>query len=618
MSLYKVAGIKTFSGVIRIFCTSLLFLVSIARVFGQELPPIQSFAATTYNADNQNWSISQSQDKLIYVANNKGLLQYNGANWKLYETPDKTIMRSVKVVDEKIYTGSHQEFGFWVRDERDMLKYTSLSQNLKIPLLEDEEFWRIEKVDKWIVFQSLSRIYILDPEDLSVNVVESTKKITDLYPIGSQLYYHQQQKGIFEIKNGKSELTSSNTIFLEDDVINIFAKEDRLIVLTKSNGFYAVKDNKVSKITSSLDDDPYVQIYCSILLSDRSIAIGTIANGILILDESLTLKYKINQNKGLLNNTVLDLFEDYDKNLWVGLDNGINLIEMESPIRVFTDLTGSLGSVYTTIVFEDQLFIGTNQGLFRKDKISNEFELLGGTKGQVWYLTIIEESLYIGHHNGTFVFKKDQLRKIDGTQGTWNVKPISDEILIQGTYNGLYVLQKEDGDYTVRNKVEGFNYSARHLEIIDNTIIVNHEYKGLFVLTMDNNFEEILEQRNEIDLKDSNSGLARADNQILYACSKGVFKFDVDDKAFIRDSLMSTIYDQEDYISGKMIVHEARDETWFFSQDRISRVKSGGLSSSPKIEHFSISQKSRRSVIEYESIIPCDEKNYLIGTSFGY
>ncbi|MDG1743054.1 MAG: hypothetical protein P8H19_00490 [Polaribacter sp.] len=68
--------------------------------FAQELPPINTFSPKDYKAENQNWSISQSANKFIYVANNKGLLEFNGASWHLYPTPNKTIKRSVKVSDD--------------------------------------------------------------------------------------------------------------------------------------------------------------------------------------------------------------------------------------------------------------------------------------------------------------------------------------------------------------------------------------------------------------------------------------------------------------------------------------------------------------------------------------
>ncbi|MDX1314770.1 MAG: hypothetical protein R3356_04655, partial [Eudoraea sp.] len=58
-----------------------VLLMTFQGATAQELPPVQNFAPIDYSGENQNWSISQSADKHIYVANNEGLLVYNGAKW---------------------------------------------------------------------------------------------------------------------------------------------------------------------------------------------------------------------------------------------------------------------------------------------------------------------------------------------------------------------------------------------------------------------------------------------------------------------------------------------------------------------------------------------------------
>lgn len=121
----------------------LLFL-SIYNVFAvsfsQEIPPVQNFSPKDYNVENQNWIISQSAEKLIYVANNKGLLEFNGANWKLYLSPNETIMRFIQVVDDGIYTGCFMEFGYWKKNDLGILTYKSLSKQIGNNVLEDRRF----------------------------------------------------------------------------------------------------------------------------------------------------------------------------------------------------------------------------------------------------------------------------------------------------------------------------------------------------------------------------------------------------------------------------------------------------------------------------------------------
>ncbi|MEJ6792935.1 MAG: LuxR family transcriptional regulator, partial [Lacinutrix sp.] len=113
-------------------------MLTFGQLLAQEVPPINIFSPQQYNGENQNWSISQSKDKTIYVANNAGLLEYNGANWRRYNSPNETILRSVKVVGDKIYTGCYMEFGYWTKNNVGLLEYTSLSNNKSISLIEDE------------------------------------------------------------------------------------------------------------------------------------------------------------------------------------------------------------------------------------------------------------------------------------------------------------------------------------------------------------------------------------------------------------------------------------------------------------------------------------------------
>ena len=87
----------------------ILFILLTTSLFSQELPPIVKYSPTNYGAGNQNWMISQDQQHYVYFANNDGLLEFNGSTWELYASPNETIVRSVKVIGNKVYTGSFKQ-----------------------------------------------------------------------------------------------------------------------------------------------------------------------------------------------------------------------------------------------------------------------------------------------------------------------------------------------------------------------------------------------------------------------------------------------------------------------------------------------------------------------------
>ena len=161
--------------------TALLSFLTLFFLEAQDQPPIEIYSPNDYGAGTQNWCITQSKEKYIYVANNKALLELNGSHWQLYESPNLTIMRSVSVIDNIIYTGCNREFGYWQRNDLGLLYYTSLSKQLNIKFTEDEEFWNIISLDDFILFQSLNKIYIYNKKEKIYDVIESENIIYKMF-----------------------------------------------------------------------------------------------------------------------------------------------------------------------------------------------------------------------------------------------------------------------------------------------------------------------------------------------------------------------------------------------------------------------------------------------------
>ena len=125
-----------------------------------------------YGAAGQNWMTTQSDDGSIFFANSDGLLKYNGNTWSLYKSSKKTIMRSVKSINNIIYTGQVDDFGFWSKNNNGSYSYTSIPNNSDFELFDDEEFWNILEFKNWIVFQSLNRLVFFDPITEEISSIE--------------------------------------------------------------------------------------------------------------------------------------------------------------------------------------------------------------------------------------------------------------------------------------------------------------------------------------------------------------------------------------------------------------------------------------------------------------
>jgi ligand-binding sensor domain-containing protein/DNA-binding CsgD family transcriptional regulator len=596
----------------------ILFFFSLS-IYTQSFPPIQSYTPQEYSAANQNWKISETSKNEILFANSEALLLFNGTSWNKYSSPNGSIVRSVKNIDDKIYIGSHSDFGFFQKSNNGVLIYTSLVEKLNLIIEEDEEFWNILLLDNWIIFQSISRLIFIDKNNNDVKYLKLKGIINNSFSIDKQIYI-ALNTGLFKLVNGQSELVIDSNQ-LPSQIVNIFNSENGLLILTSKHGFYLEKSPGVLiRVNSSLDSlNDGFSIFSAIQLQDSSYALGSVGQGLFLLDSDLKSLKKIDKSRGLANNTVLSLYEDIKNNIWLGLDNGITVINNDSPFSIYSDSDGVLGTIYATKLFNKILYVGTNQGLFFKKYNTDEpFRLIKETSGQVWSLIEIDNTLFCGHNNGTFIVSNGSVKKISNTNGSWTFRKISNDSsdVLEGSYYGLKILSKVNEQWIVKNNITGFDISSRFFEISNNgKIIVSHGYKGVYKLSVNSDFTNIIDyELDSIALKGGNTSLAKFDNNIYYNYDKGMLKYNSLSNDFSKDTLLSNL-SSKDLLYG-IIRNDFDGKLWLFSENNIHYVYKDLVSGNKKVSSIVSTNQLRRTV--FENISKIDESNYVIGTNNGY
>ena len=177
-SIFKVI-MNLILNLIQTICTSLRFNMRFLSLlvlfwFGQTesalaqfTPYFTNYDLSEYGAGNQNWDVSKSDDGRLYVANNEGLLEFDGIKWRLFSIPNKTTIRSVLAYENKVYIGSYEEFGFWENDGLGSMTYTSLSDKVVDGEFSDEEFWQIVPFGNKIIFRSFRNIYVYEENKIT-------------------------------------------------------------------------------------------------------------------------------------------------------------------------------------------------------------------------------------------------------------------------------------------------------------------------------------------------------------------------------------------------------------------------------------------------------------------
>lgn len=483
-----------------LYCRILIFClfaihVNVKAQFGTT-PQIINFPKTEYNASNQNWSIDQDSTGNIFVANNKGLLIYNGA-WSLYELPGQQIVRSVACDNNRIYTGGFGEFGYWEKELLGNYNYHSLTKKITYKQFSKEEIWKISKIDGKIYFQSFSTIYVLDKD--KITPISCPGNIMYAFSVHGHIYVQVLKKGLYELKGTIFSPISTLSIFQTDEIITIVeGTKNTAIIGTVHNGIYQLENNTVTPFTSNINTIlKTAQLNAGIKLSDTSFAVGTIQRGVYILHEDGRILEHFDQQNGLQNKTVLSLKKDLVGNLWVGMDRGLDQIVLKSPLRYFQDVNGDIGSVYAAALYNGHFYIGSNDGLYIYDR-SLGFKNVAGINWQVWSLNVLNGQLFCAHNSGVLVVDQNGISQIPNMPGGWAIKQLNSnpDFALQGTYIGLSVYQKgSDGSFHFKQKVKGLETMpiSDWIEDANGNIWLKHAYKGISRIKLNNSKDSVVQ-----------------------------------------------------------------------------------------------------------------------------
>ncbi len=477
------------------FLYSCFFIFNVCVSFAQFSPSFRNYSVSDYRGGNKNWGVSIGDDERVYVANTEGLLEYDGIRWRLWELPNKSIVRSVLVVGDKIYTGAFEEFGFWKRDVKGELKYTSLTIDSKEYTF-DQEYWQIVAYKGSVFFRSFSKVY--EYRNDKIKLISNIGTITFCKVVNDELLMYSSSKGI--MKYGKGGFHPVEEVKFNERVslkgIEVL-KDSSYILSTSLKGCFVVKEGKLNtwETPVNLLLKRYELNSC-LKLKSGNLVFGTIKNGTYITNQKGEVLYHLNKNRGLLNNTVLAQNVSSKDRLWICLDNGLSSVDLSINAKVYNDINGDLGAVYDVIEHNNILYVGSNTGLYYMDQ-NFKLQFIEGSQGQVWQLKLAGKDLLCGHNKGTFLVEGYTVKKISNFNGGWtsNVVPRIKKVLIQGTYGGLVRLERRKGIWK-GVKVIGYRAPAKYLVFEDDfTAWVAHPYKGLSRIKFSTDYKRVVSSK---------------------------------------------------------------------------------------------------------------------------
>jgi len=512
------------------------------------LPFVRNFHPIEYQAGIQNWDIAQDKRGLLYIANNFGLLEYDGNNWELFRVRNGTKVRSVAIDGRgRIYVGCQSDFGYFFPDASGKLVYTSLADSLNSESRNFDEAWSVYIDHDLVYFCTFTNIYVYNGKNFTV--AKAPQPIELSFLVNRQLYICSREAGITTLDGAEFELMNGGDKFKNISVSGILPlSADEFLISTFHEGIFKLSQGELQPWnTQQQQFFKEAIINCMIRLRNGNVAVGTQNNGLLILSQEGNSMMELTTGKGLNNRTVLNVFEDDLNNLWVGQNNGIAYVELGSPFTFINEQSGLPGTGYTAYLDGNKLYAGTNTGIYVKEKgVNRPYKLIGNTRGQVYHIGKYDGVLMAGLHNGAMMLKNDNAIPLSNELGAWIYVPMKNHPrkLIGGQYAGLQIYQKAGDEWRFEKKVKGFNESSRIMaEGPNGHLWMTHGYKGAFKIKLSDNLDSV----ERVSFYGENKGFPSNNlinvfnirNELLFTSEYGIYKYYAAEDTFKRDDLFT-------------------------------------------------------------------------------
>lgn len=448
------------------------------------VPFINNFSSKTYNANTQNWSVTQDSIGNIYVGNNEGLLVYDGNAWQKYSMT--SIVRSVdyNARENKIYAGLQGDFGFFERNAIGHLQYTSLASELDSTYGDFGDVWQTI-VSKGITYFQTTK-YLFTWNGIEVNVLQPTKNTFHiLLRAGTdELYIKERGVGLLRVSEDSLSLVAGSNLFADKIVFALLPHAPNTYLVGTYRSALFLWNTASGELTpfSSEADELFIEngIYCGASLyksgDSNRYAFGTLRGGCAILNKEGKVQAWLTQEQGIRNDKMKFLFEDRHGNLWMALNNGLSMVELSNPLRKWGEPNGIEGKVYSSYYHQNQLYVGLPIGGYWLDE-NMQFQQFPKIHGQTWQWNAIEvageEKLLVSSQGG--IFEVDgktskyiaNVNDIEGHHVFTAVKDEEEESQVYvGTDYGVAKINYNNGRWEGLARMPGFDAEIRQLRAI--------------------------------------------------------------------------------------------------------------------------------------------------------
>ncbi len=452
---------------------------------------VTNYGLEQYQAGLQNWGLD-TDGYNIYVANNQGLLLYNGNDWQLLQTPTHNVLRDVAVIDKRVYVTGNDELGYWTKTNNGKYSYVSLWEQVEKLGIPHDVFWTMIPFGNELYFRSYSNIIKYDGKKLSPVVLGDC--YVTIFNTPNNIV-GQHITGTFKSLGGSDKLSEFPASGNSEKVIRFCCplEKNEFLMVYQDGSIAIIRGESIEKITCLKGQHNESLNVEGADYRNGIIVVATLGNGLILYDlkKRTCIPFDNKQFKDF--NFHRAKFID-DRKIWCTTDVGITSVDL-SPSSFIQWRVEDIGVFFGALAHNENTFIATNRGLF-----NGEGRMETAYKGLLpLAFTDMKGDLLVGTTSNLFRYNQvhqnfEPFHSFNGVRCFEYVTRQGHEYLMMRGYAGLGILEWRDGRWEFRNAVDGTEDYDLFLPESPSRIWAQTNGKGLELLTLSNDLSKVESQ----------------------------------------------------------------------------------------------------------------------------
>lgn len=312
-------------------------------------------------------SIASLSDQTMVFATQKGLLSYDGAEWQMLTVPEQPQVLHYDAYSGTLFAGCEKTMGVVEKKIDGKIVFRSLEDSTS-----DHPVLSIQSVGQFVYYLRASEVVCWNSTAGRIERKwrSANSRYESLFAFKDKVYVTVYRKGIYELQDSgiKSVFTgmfgavvysylNGADIVLGDNQGNVLSFDGTVMTRSQLPAKSFIVSSRVSTGIQCGSE------YCAVGTKNAGVAFVNTATG--------KIDRTANYQTGLSDDEISCLYMDANNGLWIGHSEGISRADMRLNITDFTVFPGLEGTVQTSLVAGNTLYVGTSDGVFYLNAVTS-------------------------------------------------------------------------------------------------------------------------------------------------------------------------------------------------------------------------------------------------------